>query len=118
MISSPTTPSQTTEVLRLVRAETHEMAANGITDDELERAKGHTKGSLAISLEDANSRMTRLWRAELIGHEHLSTDEQVARYEAITVDDVAEVAAEVLGGEMVLGAVGPFSSDDLAEHVA
>jgi predicted Zn-dependent peptidase len=113
-----TTPSQTAEVLQLIRAEAQDMVDNGITEDELARAKGHTKGSLAISLEDANSRMTRLGRAELIGLPHLSTDEQVTRYEAVTRDDIAEIAAEVLGGDLVLGAVGPFSSDDLAEHVA
>jgi predicted Zn-dependent peptidase len=62
--------------------------------------------------------MTRLGRAELLGLDHLSTDEQVARFEQTTPDDIAEVAAEVLGGPLVLGAVGPFSEDDLAEHVA
>ncbi len=113
-----TTPSQTAEVLRLIRSQVEEIAANGISADELDRAKGHTKGSLAISLEDANSRMTRLGRAELVGLEHLSTDEQVGRYEDVTGDDIRDVAAEVLGGALVLGAAGPFTADELAEHVA
>ena len=36
------------------------------------------KGSLALSLEDTNGRMTQLGRQELTGVEHLSVDETVA----------------------------------------
>ncbi len=112
-----TTPSQTQEVLRLVRAEIAEVAAAGITAEELERAKGHVKGSLAISMEDANSRMTALGRAELTGVEHLGIGDLVERFDAVTEDDIVEVAADVFAGPLALGAVGPFDEDDLAEFV-
>ncbi len=112
-----TTPSQTQEVLRLVRAEIAEVAASGITAEELERAKGHVKGSLAISMEDANSRMTALGRAELTGVEHLGIGDLVERFDAVTEDDIVEVAADVFAGPLALGAVGPFDEDDLAELV-
>ncbi len=112
-----TTPSQTQEVLRLVRAEIAEVAASGITAEELERAKGHVKGSLAISMEDANSRMTALGRAELTGVEHLGIGDLVERFDAVTEDDIVEVAADVFAGPLALGAVGPFDEDDLAEFV-
>ncbi len=112
-----TTPSQTHEVLRLVRAEIAEVAVSGITAEELERAKGHVKGSLAISMEDANSRMTALGRAELTGVEHLGIGDLVERFDAVTEDDVVEVAAEIFAGPLALGAVGPFDEGDLAEFV-
>ncbi len=112
-----TTPNQTHEVLHLVRAEIAEVAASGITAEELERAKGHVKGSLAISMEDANSRMTALGRAELTGVEHLGIGDLVERFDAVTEDDIVEVAAEIFAGPLALGAVGPFDEDDLAEFV-
>ncbi len=112
-----TTPNQTDEVLRIVRAELDEVAASGISAEELERAKGHVKGSLAISMEDANSRMTALGRAELTGVEHLGIGDLVERFDAITEDDIVEVAADIFSGPLALGAVGPFDQEDLEEHV-
>jgi predicted Zn-dependent peptidase len=113
-----TTPSQTEQVLKLIRAELDKMMAEGLTVEELERAKGHVQGSLALSLEDPNSRMTRLGRNELTGMEHLSVDEIVARIDAVTADDILEVVREAYAGPYVIGAVGPFEESQLEEHVA
>ena len=113
-----TTPSQTAEVLKLVNDELDKAVTDGITSTELERAKGYTKGSLALSLEDANSRMSRLGRSELAGMEHLSVDEIVERVEAVTTDAVLELAAEVFSGPKVIGATGPFDADELEPYIA
>jgi predicted Zn-dependent peptidase len=112
-----TTPNQAPEVLDLINAELARMAEAGIDHEELERAKGHTKGSLAISMEDANSRMTRLGRNELFGVEHLSVDEIVQRVDAVTIDGVRELAAETFQQPRVMGAVGPFDAPDLEPFV-
>jgi len=113
-----TTPSQTDEVLRIVRSEMDRVMADGITDEELARAKGHIKGSLALGLEDANSRMNRLGRTELTGMEHLSVDETVERISAVDNDDVKAAANVAYAGPYVLGAVGPFAEEDFVEHVS
>ena len=113
-----TTPKRSSEVLRLIREELASLAGHGITAEELERAKGHVQGSMAISLEDAGNRMTRLGRAELAGIEHLSPEEVVARFSAVTAADVADLAADLFRGPFVIGATGPFRARDLDEHVA
>ena len=113
-----TTPSQARQVIELVNSELDKVKADGITAEELERAKGHAKGSLAISLEDASSRMTRLGRAEVNGMEHLGVDELVERFEAVTAEDVLDLAREMYHEPIVIGGVGPFDSDDLEEYVA
>ena len=112
-----TTPSQVDEVLKIVRAQLDELIANGISDEELERAKGHIKGSLALGLEDSSSRMNRLGRNELTGIDHLSVDETVERIAQVTNDDIKQVAKIAYSGPYVLGAVGPFDRDDLEEYV-
>jgi predicted Zn-dependent peptidase len=112
-----TTPDQTGEVLRLVRTELDKIMESGITEDELERARGHVQGSLALSLEDADSRMNRLGRNEITGMEHLSVDEIVARVDAVTNEDVIDVARAAYAGPYVLGATGPFDAEDLVEYV-
>jgi len=112
-----TTPRQTAEVLGLVRETLAKLAAEGITGDELERAQGNMKGSLALSMEETNSRMVRLGRHELTGMPHLSLDETVAAIDAVTRADVHGVAEEVFSSPQVLGAVGPFSGADLEQFV-
>jgi len=113
-----TTPSQAPEVLKLIRAECDKLVAKGLSDEELERAKGHVKGSLALSLEDSNSRMSRLGRNELVGMTHYSVDEVVEKIEAVTAQDTIDIASDVYSGPFVLGAVGPFESDELESYVA
>jgi predicted Zn-dependent peptidase len=112
-----TTPTQTDEVLKLVREEIEKVMADGITEDELQRAKGNVKGSLAMSMEDSNSRMTRLGRDELTGIDHLSVDEIVGKIEAVENDEIIAVARDVYAGPKVIGAVGPFDASDLEEFV-
>ena len=108
-----TTPTQTSEVLKLVRSELDKMMQDGLTEEELNRAKGHVAGALALSLEDSGSRMNRLGRNELTGIEQLSVDDIVARVEAVDLGQALNVAREVYSGPYVLGAVGPFDADDL-----
>ncbi len=117
-IYAGTTPSNTHQVLELVNEELDKVIADGITAEELERAKGNMKGSLALSMEDTNSRMVRLGRHELTDVEHLTLDESVARIDAVTLGDVHQVAKEIYSAPRVLGAVGPFDEDELKAHVA
>jgi predicted Zn-dependent peptidase len=112
-----TTPGQAPEVLDLIQEELAKASAGGLSSKELARAKGNMQGSLALSMEDTNSRMVGLGRHELTGIEHLSLDETVARIEAVTLDDVHEVAQTVFEGPRVLGAVGPFSAEELEAHL-
>ena len=91
---------------------------DGITAEELERAKGQARGSLALGLEDTGARMSRLGKSELAQGEVLSVDETLARIDAVSLADVARIAAEVLGQPLSLGAVGPFDVGELADAVA
>jgi predicted Zn-dependent peptidase len=113
-----TTPTQTEQVLHLITDELKKLIGDGITPEELERAKGHVQGSLALNEEDPNSRMIRLGRDELSGQEHLSLDETLARYDAVTLDDAHAVAHDVLTGPKVIGATGPHEAAELEPFVA
>lgn len=112
-----TTPNQTAEVLGLVRSEITRLINDGLTDEELTRAKGYIKGALALGLEDALSRMNRIGQTELTGMEHLTVDETVEVISKVTHDEVLEAVKAAYSGPYVLGAVGPFSAEDLEEFV-
>ncbi len=104
-------------MLELIRAEINELIAGGVTADELERARGNMRGSLALALEDPNSRMIRLGRDELTRMEHLSVDEKIERIEAVSLEEVQAVAETVLSGTKVIGAVGPFDGEAFEEFL-
>ena len=113
-----TTPSQTDTAVNVIREELAKAVERGITGKEMERAKGSMRGGLALSLEDANSRMVRLGRDELSGMPHLSVDERLEKLEAIDLDAVQSVAADMYGGEKrMIGAVGPFEASELEQYL-
>jgi predicted Zn-dependent peptidase len=100
-------PSKLDDVLTVVRTELSRVAAHGISAEELARGKGQLRGGLVLGLEDSGSRMSRLGKAELVHDELLSIDDVLARIDAVTLDEVREVAAEVFGRPEILAIVGP-----------
>jgi len=112
-------PSRVDEVLSLCREQLDAVAHGGITAEEIARGKGQLKGSLVLGLEDTASRMHRLGKGELVYGEQLTVDEVIGRIDAVTADDVAEVAYEVLAqGQRGLAVIGPFDGADFSSAVA
>jgi predicted Zn-dependent peptidase len=111
-------PKRAAEVLTICREQLELVAADGITADELGRAQGQARGSLALGLEDTGARMSRLGKGELAHGEVLPVDETLARIDAVSLDDVNRMASELVGQPLSLGAVGPFDVGELAEAVA
>lgn len=112
-----TTPSQIDTAMTVILGELDKVVADGITKAELDRAKGSMRGGLALSLEDANSRMIRLGRDELAGMPHLSVDERLKKLDDITLEDVQSAANDLYTSERVIGATGPFDATDLKQYV-
>jgi predicted Zn-dependent peptidase len=100
-------PTKLDQVLAVVRGELAKVAESGIDDEELSRGKGQLKGGLVLGLEDSASRMTRLGKSELVDDELLSIDEVLARIDAVSLDDVRQLAAELFAQPEILAVVGP-----------
>jgi predicted Zn-dependent peptidase len=115
-----TAPGRLDEALGVVDAELERLVGEGgITADELEAAKGHLKGSIALSLESSASRMHRIGSNELTLGEVPTLDEVVARVDAVGPADVSRVIDRVLGRtDRTLAVVGPFEESDFQERVA
>jgi predicted Zn-dependent peptidase len=114
-----TTPQNAETVLDLVQAEIASINSDGITEAEFERAKGHLKGSLVLSSEDPGSRMNRLGKQQVTNGEIISTDELIAKIDALDMDDIRRVAELVLGpGPLRVTVVGPFDEDAFDRYAA
>jgi predicted Zn-dependent peptidase len=115
-IYAGTSPGNARRVVDLITEELDRMLDSGVTEKELERAKGHMKGGVVLALEDPSSRMSRLGRSEIVGAELVSIDEILARVDAVTIDQVATVAKDLLpDNNRILTVIGPFAEKEFGD---
>jgi predicted Zn-dependent peptidase len=101
-------PKRAADVLELCREQLALAASDGLSAEELERGKGQMRGGLVLGLEDTGSRMSRLGKGELVYGELMTIEEILGHVDAVTLDDVRSVAAEVLNGPHALAVIGPY----------
>jgi predicted Zn-dependent peptidase len=106
-----TTPGRAGEVLSILREQLQDVADGGLSEREFERAKGHMKGSLVLSLDDPSGRMSRLGKSEISHGEILTVNDTLKRIDEVTYDGARGVAKRVLSQPMSLAVIGPFSRD-------
>jgi predicted Zn-dependent peptidase len=87
-------PGRLAQILELVHATLSDVAAHGITEDELARAKGQMRGQTALSYEGPGSRMSRLGVNTVLGDER-TLGELLRRFDQVTAAEV-RAEAEVL----------------------
>jgi predicted Zn-dependent peptidase len=99
------------EGLAVVATELARLRKVPATDEELTRAKENLKGRVVLALESTSARMTRLGSELLAGTPLLSLDEAVARIDAVSQDDLAELVEELWRPEQLSAAgIGPDES--------
>ncbi|MFJ7854534.1 M16 family metallopeptidase [Peribacillus frigoritolerans] len=84
---------------------------DGITEKELRNSKEQLKGSLMLSLESTNSRMSRNGKNELMLGEHRSLDDIIIKIDEVTEDTVNELANQIFT-EHSLSLVSPLENWD------
>ncbi len=95
------------KALALIRREVETFRNDGITDEELRRARELIKSGIILSLESSSSRMNRLGSSLLTLGKCLTADEIIERYDAVTKDDVLALSRELLDpAHMAFSAVG------------
>jgi predicted Zn-dependent peptidase len=107
-----TRPDNVAPALAVVADELALLRREGFTLEELERSKENVKGRMVLSLESTAARMNRLGSALLSDLPLMTLDEAVARIEAVTLDDMAELTAELLAPER-LSAAGVGVDEDV-----
>jgi predicted Zn-dependent peptidase len=94
-IYAGTMPEHAATVRALIGDELARLVADGITDEELEIAKGFLTGSYEMSLEDSGARMARIGGMLVTTGEVRAVEDQLARWDKVTHDDVHRVIANV-----------------------
>jgi predicted Zn-dependent peptidase len=93
-----------TEACSIIGRELASLRSEGVSEDELGRAKEHVKGRMVLALESTPGRMSRNARSALFDQPFLSLDEMIARVDAVGRDDVIELARELYAPERLAAA--------------
>jgi len=80
------------KVVESITKEFRQLKEDGVSDEELRRAKDHLKGSLMLSLESTSSRMSNLARQEMYFGRFFTLDELVESIEQVSATDVQRIA--------------------------
>ena len=114
LLEANSTPEDAPRVLKMLRAELDNLLDEGVFEDELQRAKDKWISGIVLSSESTFSRMRSLandWETE---GRLVSIEEEIARVEKITVDDVVRALHRFpMRDKQVLTALGPLSEAEL-----
>lgn len=107
-IYTGTAPEHVGQVFDIVTHILHDIRENGVTAKELNKAKEQLKGSLMLSLESTNSRMSRLGKNELLLGRHLTLDEIIAKIDRVSHESILRVSRELFQSRLALAMVSPL----------
>jgi predicted Zn-dependent peptidase len=103
-----TRPDKIGEAMTVVAAELERLRRDPGTPEELERAKENVKARIVLALESSSARMNRLGGSVLFGLPLLEPEEIMEKIDAVTVDELKELADELWAPERLSAAgIGP-----------
>ena len=88
-----------------------ELATDGPTEEEVERARAYAAGSTVLALESTNAVARRAAGNKVTYDEVTSPEDTIAALDAVTYDEVKQVAADIQG-EPAVAVVGPHEQSD------
>lgn len=100
-VSAGTSPDQIEEVLDIVMDEMRWVVRNGVSDDEIGLMKDQSRALILLGLEDSAGRAGSLAHCELTHGRQIAVEETLAKIDAVTRDDVADIAREYFTTENV-----------------
>jgi predicted Zn-dependent peptidase len=104
-------PKRVYEAIEVIRAEFAEVATGKkpVTDEELNRAKEYIRGTMTLSFEDSRSVGQSFGMKELLLDRVETLEESLAKMQAVTLDQVNNLASTLFkNANPKLAVIGPF----------
>jgi predicted Zn-dependent peptidase len=105
------------EAFQRMREIVDDLRANGPREEEVERARSYAAGRMVLSFENTNAVARHAAAQKVVFGRDLDPDSIIAALDAVTVEQVAEVASGV-SEELSVACVGPHTADEFTAAAA
>jgi predicted Zn-dependent peptidase len=99
------------EAYTRMREIVNELRDDGPTEEEVQRARAYAAGRLVLSFENTNAVARYAANQQIVFDESIDPDDAIAALDAVTFDEVREVAAGV-ADNLAVACVGPHSVEE------
>jgi predicted Zn-dependent peptidase len=106
-----TRPENVAQAMDVIGTELRRLQEEGVSEDELERARENVKGRTVLSMESTITRMNRIGSSVLMDVPLLTVDEVLQAFDRVTVDDVMALARDLFAPER-MSAAGVGADED------
>ena len=104
--------------IETIAGELRKLAAGPLPAEELEKARGYSKGRFVLRLESPQGLIQFALRRELLEHEIEEPDDVLRQLDEVTAEDVQRVARDLLEETpFYLAIVGPFDDPGRFERL-
>jgi predicted Zn-dependent peptidase len=104
---------KTGEAFQRMKEIVDELRAEGPTEEEVERARAYAAGRRVLAFENTNAVARHAAYESIVFGEEIDPDAAIARLDAVTHDQVAEVARGI-SEELAVACVGPHDEEEFA----
>jgi predicted Zn-dependent peptidase len=110
-LSSGLDSAKTVEAYTRMREIVDELRADGPTEEEVARARAYAAGRLVLAFENSGAVARYAANQQIVFGEGIDPDAAIAALDAVTYDEVREVAAGV-ADNLAVACVGPHTADE------
>ena len=100
-VSAAASPEHVEEITKIVIDELGSVVRDGVRGEELELHKDQARASILLSLEDSAARAGAVAQSELIHGRQIGVNETLAAIDAVTANDVRDLAAEYFRSDLL-----------------
>ncbi|MBX6340939.1 MAG: insulinase family protein, partial [Thermomicrobiaceae bacterium] len=113
VVYAGTDPERAQQTVEAVLGELDKLRREPVPADELERTKELRKGRIVMGLEDSRSVASWIGSQELVFREILTPEQVMAQIDAVTAEQIQELANQLFQEEVLnLAVVGPYEDEE------
>ena len=101
------------EAFERMREIVDELRTDGPSEEEVERARAYAAGRRVLAFENTNAVARHAAAQTVVFGQDIDPDEAIAALDAVTYDEVVEVARGI-SSELSVACVGPHSEDEFS----
>ncbi len=101
------------KAIGLVLKEYKDIRDNGVSPDELQKAKDFVRGSASLSLDSSDALASFYTTQEVMRQEVMTPEQKLEMIDNVTADDIKKVAKDIfVNAKLNLSVIGPFEEKE------